>query len=164
MSSRNSFVPRTIVELGEALRLESSGEVQAFLDAGAVREAYRIYRNRCLVSSQHGASELPDWKDVDEYVYEMQMTAEFRQWHAGKRSLRITEALVEYVEMTCREKPYELKPHVVGFVLRIDAFWSTPLGARFNSPGGGDGSRREAEFDRYIRIMKLMRFMVQRDT
>ncbi|KAI1825425.1 hypothetical protein F4861DRAFT_538108 [Xylaria intraflava] len=145
-------------DLQESLRLPTEADASALLGADQVRETFRLYRNRCLVSDRRGPAQLPDWKDVDEFLYELQLSAPFRR-DAGNAGSR----LLDYVARLCRDKPFELMPHVAAFVLRVESFLRSPSGAVFDVARAGSGSECDVLFDRYLRIMKLLAFLVARD-
>ncbi|KAI0418755.1 hypothetical protein F5X98DRAFT_109321 [Xylaria grammica] len=185
----NAGSPRStsIADLARRLRLPGEAETSALLKTDQIREAFRIYRNRCLVSHRSNAALLPDWKDVDAYTYELRLSSEFRRYarerrrEAGGSAAKKTKAaktgagaepLDEYLAKICCAKPYVLMPHVAMFMLKVDTFLQSPRGRKFDVPrrgvqggkvsSGGSGGR-ETQFDRYARIMKILEFLVARD-
>ncbi|RWA06674.1 hypothetical protein EKO27_g8435 [Xylaria grammica] len=183
----NTGSPRStsIADLAKRLRLPGEAETSTLLKTDQVREAFRVYRNRCLVSHRSMAALLPDWKDVDAYTYELRLSSEFRRYvrerrrDAGGSAAKKTKAaetgaepLDEYLAKICCAKPFVLMPHVAMFMLRVDTFLQSPRGRKFDVPrrsvqggkvsSGGLGGR-ESQFDRYARIMKILEFLVARD-
>ncbi|TRX89397.1 hypothetical protein FHL15_009695 [Xylaria flabelliformis] len=164
----------SVTDLGKSLRLSSEAETQALLKSNQLTEAFRFYRNRCLVSNRNKAADLPDWHDVDTYFYELRLSTEFRQYvrkagGKGSKQLESTDPNVapldDYLAKLCTCGPYVLMPHVAMFVLRVDNFMDSREGQRFDvcrDTGKGDEGMRERVFDRYLRIMKILTFLVSR--
>ncbi|KAI0539367.1 hypothetical protein GGR58DRAFT_464753 [Xylaria digitata] len=165
----------SIAYLTKCLRLLGEAETSALLNTDQIREAFRVYRNRCLVSGRYKAALLPDWKDVDAYTYELRLSPEFRRSvrEAKTRSGAMTQAKLAaatcpgpYLTKLCRSKPYVLMPHIAMFVVRVDKFLQSPEGRGFDArkdDGKGSLGWRESQFDRYARIMKILQFLVARD-
>ncbi|KAI1745663.1 hypothetical protein F4680DRAFT_109928 [Xylaria scruposa] len=162
-----------VTDLGKSLRLSGEAETQALLKSNQLTEAFRLYRNRCLVSNRSKAADLPDWHDVDTYFYELRLSTEFRQYVRKAKDFKSTaEAtdpnvapLDDYLAELCLCGPYVLMPHVAMFVLRVENFLESPEGRRFDvcgDVGKGDEEGRERVFDRYLRIMKILTFLVSR--
>jgi hypothetical protein len=194
----NSAPPKPTASLSDlqtCLRLSSEAETSALLKADEVMESFRLYRNRCLVSKRMRALDMPDWKDVDAWLYELKTDPEVRRYlrqsaststptptsksatsdEGGKGEAKRgtqggVKTLENYLASICRDKPYELMPHVAMFALRVGAFLMSEKGARFDvGKGAGEGSVSkgglggEREFDRALRIMKILGFLVARD-
>ncbi|KAI0901361.1 hypothetical protein F4806DRAFT_451994 [Annulohypoxylon nitens] len=142
--------PKTLQELQTALRLTSKNVAGELIKAFPVTEAYRKYANRCL-SSGYTNKSLPDWKDVDEYIYDL-------------RALRPPRGkpLRETVKWHCNNKPFELLPHAALFSLRIVEFFMSEKGARFNVCLQSHKARFPVDrnFDLCKRIMNLLGFLV----
>ncbi|KAI8955797.1 hypothetical protein F4801DRAFT_176096 [Xylaria longipes] len=159
----------SVRDLGKSLRLSSEVETEALLKSTQLTEAYRLYRNRCLVSDHSGAARLPDWQDVDTYLYELRLSTEFRQYVRKVRAKGAdpSGASVDaYLAKLCLCGPYVLMPHVAMFVLRVNGFLESREGRRFDvgrDAAKGNEERRERVFDRYSRIMKILAFLVARD-
>ncbi|KAI0485775.1 hypothetical protein F4859DRAFT_394876 [Xylaria cf. heliscus] len=176
----------SVADLGKSLRLSSAAETEALLKSDAVREAFRLYRNRCLVSHRTRAASLPDWQEVDTFLYELRLSTEFRQHVRGARAknrgrARARDAVDmggggdadpsaapvdEYLAGLCACGPYVLMPHVAMFVLRVCAFWDSRAGRGFDvgrRAVRGDEGGGEWLFDRYSRIMEILVFLVARD-
>ncbi|KAI0547369.1 hypothetical protein F4679DRAFT_367556 [Xylaria curta] len=160
-----------VTDLGKSLRLSSEAETQALLKSNQLTEAFRLYRNRCLVSNRNKAADLPDWHDVDTYFFELRLSTEFRQYvrKAGGKDAKPTDPNVapldDYLAELCLCGPYLLMPHVAMFVLRVENFLDSGEGRRFDvcrDVGKGDEGMREKVFDRYLRIMKILTFLVSR--
>ncbi|KAI1753162.1 hypothetical protein F4782DRAFT_498522 [Xylaria castorea] len=156
-----------VTDLGKSLRLSSEAETQALLKNHQLTEAFRLYRNRCLVSDRSCAACFPDWQDVDTYLYELRLSTEFRQYvrKQSKTADPNVAPLDDYLAKLCLCGPYVLMPHVSMFVLRVNGFLESREGQRFDvcrDAGTGDEERRERVFDRYSRIMKILTFLVSR--
>jgi hypothetical protein len=158
--------PRTITDLKEALSL-SAQETTALLETDQIKEAYRCYRNRCLVAKSTKAAELPDWKVVDAFLYELCISREVRslpnpelgpEWSTQQQQTRIqmgvamiTPALEKVLGERCKGKgAYEVFPHVAMFVLNVCKFLGTSIGERFDYTGHtgadkGEGIGREGK-------------------
>ncbi|KAI1388575.1 uncharacterized protein F4822DRAFT_250564 [Hypoxylon trugodes] len=151
MSSPNQC-PMTIQELQIALRLRTISDAEELIKADPIKEAFRMYMNRCFSAASITRS-LPNWKEVDEYIY-------WKQLHIG---LRTTGALLrQVVAKDCHDNPYELIPHVGMFALRVMDFIKTPEGARFDVPLDATRIMRQEEiyFDRCRRLTTLLGFLV----
>ncbi|KAF2968465.1 hypothetical protein GQX73_g5093 [Xylaria multiplex] len=173
MPTTSTPKPPSVAHLTKCLRLPGEAETEALLSTDQIREAFRVYRNRCLVSGRFKAAQLPDWKDVDAYTYELRLSSEFRRWAREAKARSSAQAKTAatvcpgpYLAKLCRSKPYVLMPHVAMFVLGVDKFLQSPEGCGFDASrddGKGSLSRRESQFDRYARIMKILQFLVARD-
>ncbi|KAI0436918.1 hypothetical protein F4803DRAFT_566477 [Xylaria telfairii] len=174
-----------VTSLRKSLRLASDTETAALLKCDQLTEAFRLYRNRCLVSVRTGAARLPHWHDVDTYLYELRLSSEFRQHvrrsrgslsgtrRAAKQSKAVvavdpsTAPVDDYLAKLCICGPYVLMPHVAMFVLRVSSFLESREGRRFDvgakAAVKGSAGTREKVFDRYSRIMKILAFLVARD-
>ncbi|KAI1433224.1 hypothetical protein GGR50DRAFT_518899 [Xylaria sp. CBS 124048] len=155
-------MPQTIdlSSLQRSLRLLTQADVEALLAADQIREAFRMYRNRCLISDRHVGERLPSWKDVDEYLYDLQLSGEYRLLkRSGQEG---NDALLEYVSRICHDKPYQIMPHIAAFTLRVEKFWRSPRGAWFDV-GCRAEDAHDRVFDRYRRIMELLRFLLEQE-
>jgi len=153
--------PKTITDLEKALSL-SAQETTALLETDGIKDAYRRYRNRCLVANRTKAAELPDWKVVDAFLYELCISREVRSLpepgpqqqqqqknmgvsvgtstggkEAGQRGVAmITPALEKVLGERCKGKgAYEALPHVAMFVLNVCKFLGRKDGERFDCTG-----------------------------
>ncbi|KAH8165799.1 hypothetical protein CIB48_g2469 [Xylaria polymorpha] len=191
MSNAGTTRVTSVTGLRKSLRLSSDTETEALLKSDQLAEAFRLYRNRCLVSERTGAAHLPDWHDVDTFLYELRLSSEFRQ-HVRRASAKglsgsgsgtRTKSAVkqskavavdpsaapvdDYLAKLCLFSPYVLMPHVAMFVLRVSRFLESREGRRFDvgakTGAKGNGGTREKVFDRYSRIMKMLVFLVARD-
>ncbi|KAI1091180.1 hypothetical protein F5B19DRAFT_287225 [Rostrohypoxylon terebratum] len=142
--------PKTTQELQIALRLDNENSARELINAFPVTEAYRKYANRCL-SSGYTNKSLPDWKDVDEYIYDLRASRA-----PGGKPLR------EVVKEHCKNKPFELLPHATLFSLRIVEFFRSEKGIRFNMPLRSHKAQfpLDRNFDLCKRTMILLGFMV----
>ncbi|KAI0851944.1 hypothetical protein F5Y00DRAFT_203841 [Daldinia vernicosa] len=147
--------PETVKSLQISLRLKTQRDAEALLEVDEVKEAFRLYMNRCL-SAASMTRELPDWKHVDDYLQNLRTSSVVR---SKAKTLR------EAVEDECKSAPYELLPHVSMFALRIMSFLVTARGEAFdvNLDAEIAKSPEDIQFDRCIRIMHLLGFLVTRD-
>lgn len=145
-------MPKTIEELQAALRLGSKSDAEALIKADPVTEAARMYLNRCL-SSGSTRKQLPDWKHVDIYLQNKRMKVPVRG------------TLEQEVAKDCTDKPYELLPHAGMFALRMMDFLISEKGEMYDIPLETDKIRypRDVQFDRCIRIMDLLGFLVNQN-
>ncbi|KAI8630737.1 hypothetical protein F5Y19DRAFT_32930 [Xylariaceae sp. FL1651] len=167
----------SLLDLQKSLRLADVDTTQVLLKSEQVKDAFRLYRNRCLVSGSTKADQLPSWMIVDEYLYELQLSPEFRQYmrepsKANKETKTQMNTIDNYLVEICRAKPYELVPHVAMFVLRVSRFFESPEGSKYDvvKQSGRQGYRpskipekSERDFDRCSRIMEILRFKVAAD-
>ncbi|KAI0455977.1 hypothetical protein F5B21DRAFT_166889 [Xylaria acuta] len=167
----------SVTDLGKSLRLSCRAEAEALLKSDQLTEAFRLYRNRCLVSDRNSAACLPDWHDVDTYLYELRLSTEFRQ-HVRRKARAKGGAVKQtktagpsvapvddYLAKLCLCGPYVLMPHVAMFALRVSNFLESREGRRFDvgrDAAMGYDEGRDREFDRYSRIMKILTFLVAR--
>ncbi|KAI3319145.1 hypothetical protein HD806DRAFT_539524 [Xylariaceae sp. AK1471] len=194
----NTKPTTSLSDLQKSLRLPGEAEMLALLKTDQLKEAFRLYRNRCLVSQHMKAVDLPDWKEVDGWLYELKLDPELRRYlrtaistspstptttngEDGKGNVKGgvklgMKTIDDYLARVCHDKPYELMPHVAMFVLRVGGFLKSELGEEFDvgredgrgvSNGGerseGSKRRREREFDRALRIMRILQSLVARD-
>ncbi|KAI2602633.1 hypothetical protein GGR54DRAFT_653714 [Hypoxylon sp. NC1633] len=143
--------PKTIEELQIALRLKQKSDAEALVKTDDVKEAYRKYANRCL-SSGSTRQELPGWDEVDQYLMDTRLSGRL-----GRR-----QTLEDVVAEDSYNRPHELLPHASLFALRIMAFLKSRKGRQYDV---GPGTRRvgadeDLQFDRCVRIMALLAFLV----
>ncbi|KAK6955677.1 hypothetical protein Daesc_003320 [Daldinia eschscholtzii] len=148
--------PDTVKDLQVALRLKSYRYAEALVKVDDVREAFRLYMNRCLAAAGSLTRELPDWKEVDGYLQQLRLSFVVR---SGQKTLR------EVVDEDCASKPYDLVPHVSMFALRIMDFLRTAEGSRYDVGLSPEVARHpdDVQFDRCIRILHLLGFLVNQD-
>ncbi|KAI1106383.1 hypothetical protein F4804DRAFT_41600 [Jackrogersella minutella] len=153
--SASAEAPKTIEDLQAVLRLKNKNNTEALVRADPVKEAFRKYSNRCL-SSGSTRKQLPDWKDVDEYLLDMRMSHQVR---------RMGKTLKEVVSQDCMDKPYELLPHASMFALRIMVFLKSEKGEQYDIGLEKHAIRysEDVSFDRCIRIMSLLGFLVNQN-
>ncbi|KAI0843611.1 hypothetical protein F5Y06DRAFT_291527 [Hypoxylon sp. FL0890] len=152
--SASAQAPKTIDELQAVLRLKEKSQAEALINADPVKEAFRMYMNRCL-SASSARRQLPDWKDVDEYLLDKRMSAQARQM--GRK-------LDEIVVEECKNKPYDLLPHATMFALRTMTFLKSQEGEVYDiSLDRPTGRWEYVSFDRCKRIMSLLGFLVNQD-
>ncbi|KAI0203173.1 hypothetical protein F4808DRAFT_458388 [Astrocystis sublimbata] len=173
----------SVTGLGAYLCL-SAAQTEALLGSDQVKEAFRLFRNRCLVSNEKKVADLPDWHAVDAFLFETQMSDEFLGYVGRKRretgggattpsvSPSDTDFLEEHLLGVCRLKPYLLMPHVALFVWGVSGFLMSSRGARFDVvkdsettsfAGRADHDRREVVFERYSRVMKILAFLIAKN-
>ncbi|OTA98798.1 hypothetical protein M426DRAFT_17069 [Hypoxylon sp. CI-4A] len=144
--------PKTIDQLQRELRLKDRLQAQSLVRADAVKEAFRKYMNRCL-SAISITKQLPDWKDVDEYLQEKRTSPHVRIM--GRR-------VEELVERDCIDSPYELLYHASLFALRIMTFLRSKTGEKYDISQNHRSIKHNTDlkFDRCVRIMNLLGFLV----
>ncbi|KAI1653661.1 hypothetical protein F4813DRAFT_247310 [Daldinia decipiens] len=147
--------PETVKSLQISLRLKTHRDAEALIEVDEVKEAFRLYMNRCLVATSM-TKELPNWKDVDDYLQNLRTSSAVRN---KAKTLR------EAVEEECKSAPYELLPHVSMFALRMMSFLITARGEVYdiNLDAEIAKSPEDVQFDRCIRIMHLLGFLVNHD-
>ncbi|KAI1802356.1 hypothetical protein F4811DRAFT_405510 [Daldinia bambusicola] len=145
--------PDTVKDLQISLRLKSYRNAEALVQVDDVREAARLFMNRCLGVAGSLTTELPDWKDIDSYLQYVRLSFAVR---------RAQKTLAEAVDEDCKAKPYDLMPHAALFCLRIMDFLKTPEGAAYDVRLDPLVVRRpeDVQFDRCIRILHLLGFFV----
>ncbi|KAI1139906.1 hypothetical protein F5Y05DRAFT_335536 [Hypoxylon sp. FL0543] len=153
--STSARAPKTIEELRDALRLKETREAEALVNFDPVKEAFRKYMNRCL-SASSTTKQLPDWKDVDEYLLERRMSRQARE---------VGVELEKIVDEDCKNRPYELLPHASLFALRIMTFLKSKEGEVYDISleDHAAGRWEDVQFDRCVRIMALLGFLVNQD-
>ncbi|KAI1652306.1 uncharacterized protein F4817DRAFT_10336 [Daldinia loculata] len=147
--------PETVKSLQISLRLKSRRDAEALIEVDEVKEAFRLYMNRCLTAASMNR-ELPDWKNVDDYLQSLRTSSVVRNK---------VKTLKEAVEDECKSAPYELLPHVSMFALRIMSFLTTARGEVFDVILDAEIAKgpEDIQFDRCIRIMHLLGFLVNQD-
>lgn len=144
-----SRTPKTIDELRHRFGLTADSDAEALLNAWPIKEAFYAYLNRCLSTQRTRPLELPGWKEVDQYLVEIQ---------ARHRS----KPLGQLLEKKCMGFPFELMPHVALFVLRAEVFLQSDEGSAFDGAGVKYGAKQDREFDRRWRCTDLLCFSVHR--
>lgn len=144
--------PSTIKELQSALRLKHRSDVEALTKSDYVKETFRMYANRCL-SSGAIKKELPDWKDVDEYLLEKQTS-----WSVRSNSQSLEQAVTE----ESYNNPYDLLSHAALFALRMMTFLRGK-GKKYDVSLDYATCPEDVLFDRYMRILNLLGFMVSQN-
>lgn len=188
MANTNTPTPKTRAELETALRL-SAADTSALLSEDRVRTAYRKYRRRIPPSlslslslstsapTSSSGPALPDWKDVDAFLYQLRLSPEVRDLEKGMRltrgaalQLRLAALCRRGVEGDEADDMPLLLPHVGLFVLRFCAFLDLERGGRFDVGGCGGGGERdggggdaEREFRRCRRGVLVLAYMVACD-
>ncbi|KAI6087446.1 hypothetical protein F4821DRAFT_108356 [Hypoxylon rubiginosum] len=144
--------PKTIPQLQNTLRLKTQADAEALIKALPVENAFRMYMNRCL-SAGSTKQELPDWKDVDEYLQEKRIL---------KRVRLRGQTLEDVVAKEAFEKPYDLVRHASLFALRVKAFLKSDRGEKYDVILDKSQIRQAQDlaFDRIRRIMALLGFLV----
>ncbi|KAI1400717.1 hypothetical protein F4819DRAFT_359377 [Hypoxylon fuscum] len=147
--------PRTIGELQAALRLKDETGAEALVKAAPVKEAFRMYMNRCL-SSSSTKQQLADWKDVDEYLLDQRTSRLVR---------RMSKTLQQVVDDDCFNKPYDLVAHASLFALRIMTFLKSDKGEMYDISLEDHAIRRyeDISFDRCRRIVSLLGYLVHQN-
>ncbi|KAI1471696.1 uncharacterized protein F4812DRAFT_188921 [Daldinia caldariorum] len=145
--------PDTVKDLQISLRLKSYRNAEALVQVHDVKEAARIFMNRCLGAAGSLTKELPDWKDVDNYMQHVRLSFAVR---------RAQKTLAQAVDEDCKVKPYDLMPHTALFCLRIMDFLRTAEGGAYDVCLDPLVVRRreDVQFDRCIRILHLLGFFV----
>ncbi|KAI1084898.1 hypothetical protein F5B20DRAFT_591925 [Whalleya microplaca] len=151
MSAPSKNTPKTMEELQKCFRLKKKADAEALIKSDYVRECFRKYKNRCM-SSGSVQKVLPDWKVVDEYLQDKLAT----------RRVRRGKTLEECITEECYYQPYELLPHVSLFVVTVTDFLKSSKGKQFDV-SLQKYSRQDAEFDRTMRVMSLLGFLVKQD-
>ncbi|KAI0130709.1 hypothetical protein F4814DRAFT_140025 [Daldinia grandis] len=147
--------PETVKSLQISLRLKSQRDAEALVEVDEIKEAFRLYMNRCLTAASL-TKELPNWKRVNDYLQHL------RTWSVVRNKMK---TLREAVEDECQSAPYELLPHVSMFALRVMSFLITAQGEAYDVNLDVEIAQcpEDIQLDRCIRIMHLLGFLVNRD-
>ncbi|KAI1381241.1 hypothetical protein F4677DRAFT_120025 [Hypoxylon crocopeplum] len=153
--SASARAPKTIEELHVALRLRHRADAEELIKIDTVKEIFRKYSNRCL-SSGSTKLQLPDWKDVDEYLLEVRTS-----WPVRKMGKTVEEIATQ----DCSNKPYDLLFHASLFALRIMTFFGSDEGHKYDIILEERRVKcpQDVQYDRCIRIMDLLGFLVNQD-
>lgn len=151
MSKNPRRSPRTIDELRGRFSLRKDSHAELLLQAWPIKDAFYHYLNRCLSTQRTDPLELPEWKEVDEYLHEMLTRPR-------------SKPLEKHIEDQCARLPFELLPHMALFVLRAESFLQSDEGRAFDVASKKYVSRHgsELEFDRRWRCTDLLGFLVHR--
>ncbi|KAI4866551.1 hypothetical protein F4820DRAFT_245869 [Hypoxylon rubiginosum] len=144
--------PKTIEQLQNTLRLKTKADAEALVRTGPVADAFLMYLNRCLSSSAI-KQQLPDWKDIDEYLTEKRLLRQKRI---------VGKTIEEVVTKESVDKPYDLVSHAALFALRIMTFLKSDKGEKYDASLEEHRIKHDADlsFDRCKRIMALLGFLV----
>ncbi|KAI8958196.1 hypothetical protein F5Y11DRAFT_51489 [Daldinia sp. FL1419] len=145
--------PESIKELQIALRLRRQVDAEDLLKEDAVKEAFRVFMNRCLIVSGSRAIELPNWKEVDDYLETINLSYVVR---------RGAKTIDSCLQERCTAQPYSLKPHVAQFYRTLSIYLTSTRGEEYDMPlePEAPGERPKTQFDRCVRIMNLLGFLV----